>query len=289
MTQRMILVGCGTMGLSIGRLFAGHGWAVHAVDPDPKARDGFQRALPGITVSGDLNEAGQADLALECAPEDLTLKQELFAALEAHVPETAPILSNTSGLTLSDMARQMQHPERAVIAHFFNPGDVIPAVEVVAAPDAPEGLCDKVMDILRALGKRPVRLASAPPGFVANRIQHAIMRECLHLVDEGVADPAAIDEIVQWSIGVRMALVGPFRQRDMNGLGTHHSIATYLYPDLCDRHTPSPTLTEIVGRGHLGRRSGKGFYDWPDTTPDPEETALKHIIDIARQASPDAT
>jgi 3-hydroxybutyryl-CoA dehydrogenase len=270
------------MGLSIGRLFANHGWAVHAVDPDPKARDGFQRSLPGTTVSGEISEAGQADLALECAPEDLPLKQKLFAALEPHVPETAPILSNTSGLALSDMATHMRRPERAVIAHFFNPGDVIPVVEVVAAPDAPEGLCDELMDILRALGKRPVRLATAPPGFVANRIQHAIMRECLHLVDEGVADPAAIDEIVQWSIGLRMALAGPFRQRDVNGLGTHLSIATYLYPDLCDRHTPSPTLTEIVGRGHLGRRSGKGFYDWPGPEAATDEAALNRIIKIAR-------
>jgi len=283
MEDRIIIVGGGTMGQSIGRLFGTHGWAVHAVDPTASARDAFARTVPGATTGADLNDAGQARLALECVPEDLALKQKVMAALDAHMPDDAPILSNTSGLTLSEMSVNMVHPERAVIAHFFNPGDVVPAVEVVAAKDAPEGLCDAVMDILRALGRRPVRLDHAPPGFVANRIQHAIMRECLHLVDEGVADPAAIDEIVQWSIGIRMALAGPFRQRDLNGLGTHLSIATYLYPDLSDRHTPSPTLADKVARGELGQRGGKGFFDWPrGDARDTDDDALRRIIDIAR-------
>lgn len=285
MQDRMIIVGCGTMGQSIGRLFAAHGWSVHAVDPTASARETFERTVPGATTGADLTQAGSADLALECVPEDLALKQKILAAMEATVPPDAPILSNTSGLTLEEMSAQMAHPERALITHFFNPGDVVPAVEVVVAKDAPTGLCDEVMDILRALGRRPVRLEHAPPGFVANRIQHAIMRECIHLVDEGVANPADIDEIVQWSIGIRMALAGPFRQRDLNGLGTHLSIATYLYPDLSDRHTPSATLADRVARGELGKRSGKGFFDWPAEAGESEgETneALNRIIAIAR-------
>jgi 3-hydroxybutyryl-CoA dehydrogenase len=283
MEDRIIIVGGGTMGQSIGRLFRTHGWAVHAVDSTASARDAFARTVPGATTGADLNDAGQARLALECVPEDLALKQKVMAALDAHMPDDTPILSNTSGLTLSEMSVNMVHPERALIAHFFNPGDVVPAVEVVAAKDVPEGLCDAVMDILRALGRRPVQLYHAPLGFVANRIQHAIMRECLHLVDEGVADPAAIDEIVQWSIGIRMALAGPFRQRDLNGLGTHLSIATYLYPDLSDRHTPSPTLADKVARGELGRRVGKGFFDWASgDAVDTDDDALRRVIDIAR-------
>ena len=285
MAERIIIVGAGTMGQSISRLFATYGWQVHAVDPTEAARDTFSSAVPNATVSATLAEAGQADIALECVPEDLTLKQETLAALEDTVPEGAAILSNTSGLTLEEMSKRMTRPERAIITHFFNPGDVIPAVEVVAAKKAPTGLCDKVMTLLRRLDRRPVQLDHAPPGFVANRIQHAIMRECLHLVDEGVADPAAIDEIVQWSIGVRMALSGPFRQRDLNGLGTHLSIAEYLYPDLADRHTPSPTLADLVAQGYLGKRSGKGFYDWPNATEAadaPADDSLRRVISIAK-------
>lgn len=288
MADRITIVGAGTMGQSIGRLFASHGWAVHAVDPTEVAREGFVVTVTGATASADLDGAGQADLALECVPEDLSLKQQVLAFLEAAVPEGAPILSNTSGLTLEEMSKGMRHPERAVITHFFNPGDVIPAVEVVAAKDAPEGLCEKVMTLLRGLERRPVRLDHAPPGFVANRIQHAIMRECLHLVDQGVASPAEIDEIVQWSVGVRMALSGPFRQRDLNGLGTHLSIAEYLYPDLCDRHDPSATLADLVRRGHLGKRSGKGFYDWPeggDAEAGAKDEALRRVIALARDSA----
>ncbi len=284
MKQRIVIVGGGTMGLAIARLFGTHDWAVHVVDPGEAARAAATREVPGATASADLTGAGHADAALECVPEDLSLKQEILARLEACLSPDAPILSNTSGLMLAQMCTRMQHPERTLIAHFFNPPDIIPAVEVVPAPDAPAGLCDRVIDMLRALGKRPVRLDHAPAGFVANRIQHAIMRECLHLVDEGVADPAAIDEIVQWSIGIRMALAGPFRQRDLNGLGTHLSIAEYLYPDLCDRHTPSPTLTATVARGDLGRRSGKGFFDWTraGNGTEAETAALNCIIAIAR-------
>ena len=286
MAKGIIIVGAGTMGQSIGRLFGQHGWTVQAVDPTKAAREAFLTAVPGSTACAALEGAGQADLALECVPEDLALKRHVLAALEGAVPEGAPILSNTSGLRLEEMTADMARPERAVITHFFNPGDVIPAVEVVAAEDAPEGLCAEVMTLLRGLDRRPVRLDHAPPGFVANRIQHAIMRECLHLVDQGVASPAEIDEIVQWSVGVRMALSGPFRQRDLNGLGTHLSIAEYLYPDLCDRHDPSPSLTALVERGHLGKRSGKGFYDWPeegDSTA--AEAALRHVIALARDSA----
>lgn len=283
MENRIIVVGGGTMGLCIGRLFGAGGWAVHVVDPTPQARAAFVAAVPGATQSALIADAGPARLGLECVPEDLTLKQTVLAQLEAHLPPGAAVLSNTSGLALADMSARMAHPEHAMIAHFFNPGDIIPAVEVIPAPGAPQGHCDGVMQILRDLGKRPVRLDHAPLGFVANRIQHAIMRECLHLVDEGVADPAAIDEIVQWSIGVRMALAGPFRQRDLNGLGTHLSIAEYLYPDLSDRHEPSPTLTATVARGDLGRRSGKGFFDWSDAGNPDEDAALERVIALARE------
>jgi len=286
MAKRIIIVGAGTMGQSIGRLFGQHGWTVHAVDPTEAARNGFLATVPGSSATAALEDAGQADVALECVPENPALKRKVLAALEGAVPEGAPILSNTSGLTLEEMSADMARPERAVITHFFNPGDVIPAVEVVVAKDAPEGLCAEVMTLLRGLERRPVRLNHAPPGFVANRIQHAIMRECLHLVDQGVASPAEIDEIVQWSVGVRMALSGPFRQRDLNGLGTHLSIAEYLYPDLCDRHDPSPTLANLVGQGHLGKRSGKGFYDWPEgEDARAAEQALRRVIALARDSA----
>ena len=283
MASRIIIVGAGTMGVSIARLFARHGWFVQVVEPDPDARGLVRKAVGPAHVVASTGETESADLAIECVPENAGLKRVVLRDLEDRVPEAAPILSNTSGLSLADISSEMRNPRRAAIAHFFNPGDVVPAVEVVTAPDTEDAFTEEVMQILRSVGKRPARLAQEIPGFVANRIQHAIMRECLHLVDVGIARPEEIDEIVRWSIGVRMAVSGPFRQRDLNGLDTHLEIARYLYPDLAAGASPSPTLKRHVEEGRLGRRAGRGFLDWSEETEDrSDEADLRAVLAALR-------
>ncbi|GAA5077420.1 3-hydroxyacyl-CoA dehydrogenase NAD-binding domain-containing protein [Roseibacterium beibuensis] len=277
--SKVIIVGGGTMGASIARLFASKNWSVQLIEPNADHGAKLRENLRGVAILPDLKEACDADVAVECVPEEAALKRRVLRQIEDKVARDAPVLSNTSGLSLSDISSEMSAPIRAAIAHFFNPGDVIPAVEVVTAPEATEDFTETVMSLLRSLGKRPARLSREVPGFIANRIQHAIMRECFHLVETGVAEPADIDEIVRWSIGVRMAASGPFRQRDLNGLDTHLKISRYLYPDLASGTSPSPVLVRLVEEGRLGRRSGHGFYDWPDGQGEKaDENALRAVL-----------
>ena len=149
-------------------------------------------------------------------------------------------------------------------AHFFNPADLIPAVEVIPGCLTSTDCVDQAVDWLRHLGKRPAVLKQSVPGFVVNRIQHALTRECMALLEQGVVDAEALDDIVRYSIGIRLAINGPLRQRDLNGLDTHLNISRYLYRDLENRTTPSPLLEELVTQGRLGRKSGQGFYEWPE-------------------------
>lgn len=276
---KVIIVGGGTMGSSIARLFASKAWTVQLIEPNPELGEQLRERLEGVEILREITEAQTAEVAVECVPEEAALKRHVLRAIEDKVKDGAPILSNTSGLSLADISSEMGAPERAAIAHFFNPADVVPAVEVVTAPNATEAFADTVLSLLRSLGKRPARLARDVPGFIANRIQHAIMRECLHLVEAGVADPADIDEIVRWSIGVRMAVSGPFRQRDLNGLETHLRISRYLYPDLAANTAPSQMLERMVEDGRSGRKSGRGFYDWPsDLSEGADETTLRAVL-----------
>ncbi|MGJ8546197.1 MAG: 3-hydroxyacyl-CoA dehydrogenase NAD-binding domain-containing protein [Sulfitobacter sp.] len=281
--RQIAVIGAGIMGRGLARMFADGGWDVLLVDPIPGALDAAPER-ENITQSADLAAVAHCDLLIEAVPENIEIKRKVFADLEAHLGAEVPMLSNTSGLTLGELTRDMARPERFLIAHFFNPADVIPAVEVLPHAGVPEAMTEEVCDILRALGKRPVVLRKETPGFVANRIQHAIMRECLSLMEDGVADAPALDEIIRWSIGARMALNGPMLQRDMNGLDTHLAIATYLYPDLAADTVPSPLLAQKVAAGDVGRKAGRGFYEWGDGGQTaPSNALLARLIELSRE------
>lgn len=268
----VVILGAGTMGTSLARLVVGSGAAVTLVDPAEPARLRAAEAVPEATVTDSL-AAATADLVIEAVAEDLEIKRGALAAAEAAVGPLVPILSNTSGLMLADLARDMAHPRRLALAHFFNPADLVPAVEVVLHPEADPERAEAILATLRRWGKVPVLLSRQVPGFVANRVQHAMMRECLALVEAGVIEPAALDELIRLSIGVRLAAAGPLLQRDLNGLDVHLDIARYLYPDLARDTAPPALLEGMVARGDLGRKSGRGFYDWrgehaPQVDPD---------------------
>ena len=273
--MRIVILGAGVMGTRLARHFARAGYSVAVIDPSAPSRAKSEEALAQVTGPGpqlffagavsDLPESWQAcDLVIEAVPEVLEIKQAALAALEAWLPTTTLIASNTSGLTTSSLCEKIRHPERLAIAHFFNPADVIPVVELVASPTMAAPRLQELADLLAASGKIPAILHREVPGFVANRIQHAMMREAFHLVEEGVADPETIDQIVRWTIGVRLAFFGPFEQRDLNGLDTHLSIASYLYPFLSAATEPFQQLRDKVAAGACGRKSGEGFYRWDE-------------------------
>lgn len=285
MRRNVVLLGAGVMGQGLARHFHRAEFQVAVVDKSPVALERMKHSLPELTIAQDLTELSDEwkspDLVIEAIPEILALKADLLARAEAFFSPHVLIASNTSGLTTADLCRDMRHPERLAIAHFFNPADVIPVVELVASAQMPAERLRQLADLLRASGKEPAVLHRELPGFVANRIQHAMMRECLHLLDQGVADAETIDSIVRWSLGVRMAFTGPFAQRDLNGLDTHLNIAHYLYPELSAARTPAEILQAKVAEGALGRKSGAGFYQWDQTTlarAKAAEAALEALI-----------
>lgn len=270
-SYRGVVIGAGTMGANLARLMLRNGMAVTVLDIDPDVLARCRQALQSESGSdeqacfvSDWAQVGTCEVVVESVTEELALKQRVLKEAEDHVGNATLILTNTSGLSIDELGEVLTHPERFVGAHFFNPADLIPAVEVVPGRFTSDECVKRASDWLRQLGKRPAVLRHCVPGFVANRIQHALTRECLSLLEQGVVDAKALDDLVRYSIGIRLAINGPLRQRDLNGLDTHLNIARYLYDDLENRTTPGPLLESLVAEGRLGRKSGRGFHEWPE-------------------------
>ncbi len=229
------VIGAGTIGLSWAALFAAHGRTVRVQDPRPGTGPEVAAAVrhltrlqpqagdPGellsrIEVVDDVEAAVTgADVVQENAPERLPLKQELLARIEAAAPERALIASSTSALMPSDLARDMRTPERLVVGHPFNPPEVLPLVEVVPGERTAPWAVEAAVAFYRSLGKKPVVLHREINGFVANRLQSTLFRECVWLVSQGVVSAAELDEIVTESIGIRWATAGPFESFHLGG------------------------------------------------------------------------
>ena len=268
---KCVVIGAGTMGTNLARLMLNKAMNVTVLDITPHVLARCRQALEldcdadqQARFASEWTQVGACDVVVESVTEDLSLKQRVLEEAERYIGDTTLILTNTSGLPIDELASVLRRPERFVGAHFFNPADLIPAVEVIPGSLTSPSCVEQTTDWLRQLGKRPALLKRSIPGFVANRIQHALMRECLALLEQGVVDAEALDDIVRYSIGIRLAINGPLCQRDINGLDTHLNISRYLYQDLDNRTSPSPLLEELVAKGRLGRKSGRGFYEWDD-------------------------
>ncbi|MBB96413.1 MAG: 3-hydroxybutyryl-CoA dehydrogenase [Rhodobacteraceae bacterium] len=283
--ERLVVVGAGIMGSRICRHFLRRGHPVALVDPSAEALEkamAFLEPEPRQPIfAGAVDALGQpwrgAFMVIEAVPEVLELKLRVIADIEAFFSDSTIIASNTSGLPTASLTQAMTRPERFVITHFFNPADLIPAVEIVPGPDTPPATVTRVADFLNASGKKAAPLKADVPGFIANRLQHALMRECFALMESGVADAETIDLVTRYSLGVRLALIGPFLQRDLNGLDTHLNIARYLYADLESRQDPPDALADKVAAGDMGRKSGRGFYDW-DSAMDRQMAEVERLL-----------
>lgn len=206
--------------------------------------------------------AKDADMVIEAIPEKLELKEKLFRQLEELCPAKTIFATNTSGISINLLAKGVQRKDKLIGTHFFMPAHLIPLVEVVCGKDTSAGTVETVMEVLAAAQKKPVKVAIDLPGFIGNRLQHALAREAMSLVQKGVATPEGVDEVVKSSLAIRLLFTGPVEQRDFNGLDTHLSIAKYLYEDLEDTHVPLKILSDKVDAGKLGIKTGEGFYDW---------------------------
>jgi 3-hydroxybutyryl-CoA dehydrogenase len=274
------IIGCGTMGLGVAESFTAAGILVRLVDATPElARQAHTRLvervrghveaglLPALALdraaaaqtAGEIASAvHDVDLVFEAVPEQLDLKLDVLAAISAAAPTAAIIVSNTSSLPIDELATAVQHPERFLGMHWFNPPEWTPGIEIIPGAATDPGVVDQVKTFLRAIGKRPTVVGSGP-GFVANRLQLALFQEALACVEDGLATPEEVDEVVRNCFGFRLPFFGPFRIADMAGLDVYANVFEILERGLGERFRVPPALRALVEQGRTGVKSGAGF------------------------------
>ncbi|MEZ5399356.1 MAG: 3-hydroxyacyl-CoA dehydrogenase family protein [Bryobacteraceae bacterium] len=221
------------------------------------------RAESLLAASADFEATiSAADLVVESAPENLPFKQELFAKMDTLTRPEAILASNTSGLSITAIARDCVHPERVVTTHFWNPPHLMPLVEIVLGAKTDRAMAAALHAKLAECGKVPVIVRKDTPGQLGNRLQMALVREALHIIDEGIADVEAVDAVAKNGFGLRLPVYGIFEHQDIVGLDMGLSIVDYVSQDLCNEPRAPRPMRDRVERGDLGVKSGRGFYDW---------------------------
>ena len=294
--QRIAILGGGLMGHGIAQVFACAGHPVRITDPLADAREailkriaanldgsqGSRDALARVEVVPSLEACVQgADWVIEAAPENLELKQGLFAEVERFAPPTVILASNTSVIPIGQIMARVQHKARALGTHWWNPPYLVPLVEVIRTGDTSDDAIARTLALLKSVGKAPVEVRKDGPGFVGNRLQHALWREAIALVAEGVCDAKTVDDVVKASFGARLAVLGPLENADLVGLDLTRAIHSYVFPALDRATAPSPLLDELAAKGRLGFKSGGGFRDW---TKD-DQAALRERLNRHLKAS----
>lgn len=216
----------------------------------------------GFTTDLHSQVVKEADLVIEAIFENMELKRATFARLEACLREDCIFCTNTSVMSPTEISRDLKHRERFVGTHFWNPGHLIPLVEVVRTEATSQGTVDAVMDFMTRIGKKPCLCNKDIPGFIANRLQHALWREAISLVEKGIADAATVDTAIKNSFGLRLPQLAPLENSDMVGTDLTYHIHDYVLMHIEDSHRPSPLLTEMKETGKMGFKSGEGFYQW---------------------------
>lgn len=279
------VLGAGLMGHGIAQVFASAGYAVNMYDVDPATlRTAKDRIAGNIKVFIELKLAQSEDIyhcldrinlcptlealgqgpqyIIEAILEDLKLKRSLYAELERLTPPETIFSSNTSAISITEISAALKIKERFLGTHFWNPPHILPCVEVIKGTFTDESVFETVYALMNKVGKVPVRVLKDVPGFLGNRLQHAMWREAISLREKNIASAEDIDKVVKFGFGARMPFIGPLETADLAGLGLTRDIHRYLFPHLESSQTPSPALDDLVAAGATGVRGGRGFYEW---------------------------
>lgn len=230
------------------------------------------------------NSWSDCEWIVETITENLALKQAIFRHLDETVPAHIPIGSNSSGFPISKIAAGLKTTNRMMGAHYFMPAEVVPLVEIVMGEKTEVAFANKVCQLYKEIDKKPVLVKKDIPGFLANRIQHALMREALSLIQEGIASPEDIDDAVRYSFGFRYAAVGPMTQKEISGWDGMANAAKEIYPSLSNITTLPPKLVKLMSEGKTGMKAGEGFRTWTpeeiQQTSDSYSRRLKAAFDV---------
>jgi 3-hydroxybutyryl-CoA dehydrogenase len=292
--SQVAIIGGGIMGGDIATVFAAKGWKVHVMSPSQKTRDAVGARLAAglkkvnaeaacaqnVATYASLDDIAWSgiDLVIEAVTEDLPLKQKLFAQLEKRARPDTPIVTNTSNFQIGAVGEGLKTASRVAGLHFFMPAHLVPLVEVVSADSTDPAVAAKLEQIMKDVGKAPIRVNKDVPGFVGNRLQQALMREAMWMIHDGVTTAEGIDTAVRFGFGFRFVACGPFLQKEMSGWDTNFAVATSLYPKLHNETTPPPFFKQMVERGHVGMKAKHGFWPWTDESIAQEKARIEKAL-----------
>jgi 3-hydroxybutyryl-CoA dehydrogenase len=307
--EKIAVIGAGLMGHGIAQIFALNGLQVVLADIKADilgpamegiranltlmaehgiiSADAIEAAVGRVSTTTRMEEAAaDADVVIEAVIENLALKQEVFQQLDAICPETVILASNTSVISITEIAANTVHKERVVGTHFWNPPYLIPLVEVVRGDQTSTSTMDRTVSLLSRMGKHPVQVNKDVPGFVGNRLQHALWREAISIVEQGIADAATVDECVKYGFGLRLPVLGPMENADLVGTDLTLAIHDYILKHLEHSPAPSPLLQMLVDKGDLGFKSGRGFQAWSaDAVADTQRRLKTYLLKVTSESA----
>lgn len=294
--SKIAVIGAGLMGHGIAQVFAVAGHDVTIYDSFEKtlatAKDRIlanlkdlgndPRAVERVTPVADLGAAVRdADYVVEAVLEDLPLKQKLFAEIEPHVRPDTILASNTSVIPITDIMQGLRRRERALGTHWWNPPFLVPLVEVIETQWTKPEAVAFAMKLHADAGKKPAHVKKDVPGFIGNRLQHALWREAVSLVENGICDAETVDTVIKAAFGRRLAVLGPLENADMVGTDLTLAIHRTVLPAIDSRPGPSPYLERLVADGKLGFKSGEGFRIW---TPEQQQALRAKVVTHLKKA-----
>lgn len=282
--KTVLIEGAGTMGSSMAQIFAANAFAVvlhgraeasleraknsietalaKEVEDGRRTADSAAETAARITYTTDWDAFADADILIENIAENLDVKLEFYRKATPLMKPEAMIATNTSGLSITKLGEAVVIPERFAGFHWFNPPHIVPLIEVIAGDKTAPETVEFWYALAEAINKKPIRVKKDVPGFIANRIQLAILRECIAMYEDGVGDIEDFDRCMKFALGFRYACLGPFEVVDHGGIDIFHHISEYLYEDISDRKEPFGIMKEKFEAGEYGVKTGSGFYDY---------------------------
>lgn len=293
--KKIAIAGAGTMGSGIAQIFARHGYKVALIDISERflqnseklinifnsnlieegvmSEDEVKLVLSNISYSTNNLAFSKCDLIIEAIVEKMESKQLFWQEVEKIAREDAILATNTSGLSINKISELVRQKRRFIGMHFWNPPHIIPLVELIRGEETSNATVDVLKNLLISIEKEPVLVEKDAPGFIGNRLQFAVFREAMHIVEQGIANAEDVDKAMKYGPGFRYPVIGPLQTADLGGLDTFYNIASYLFKDLSDIKEPPEILKSKIEGGKFGVKSQGGFYDYSDGR---DEEAIKN-------------
>ena len=289
--EKIAVIGTGMIGTSIAVMFTGNGYptTLYAVNDElqeksSKQYDVFYKALMDrglvtekqyaacrnlLSYTQDYTDIADADCVFECAFENVQVKHSIYAEIEKYVKDPFAIISTSSAMSADDLVSGLtKFADRMIVAHPFFPPHLIPYFEVVKSAKTAPGVAERASELLESVGRKVVILKKNAPGYIANRLQHALFREAINIVERGIASPRDVDKAAMYSFMPRYTKIGIFEHIDNSGVDLNYDIENYLFKDLCNADSAMPMIRELYEKKEFGVKSGKGVYDWSEVDMD---------------------